>query len=137
MTTGQAVGRLKGVNLLATSVAGILDLSPTQLLGNPADEALFFPEFCYAVLRSKVGGAVTTTARVRIGGNATHDDVAPLFVIAAGAQTGAFAMPPLVTPPYVPVNLRNGPISFEVERAAIGPSELTGDILLVGTMVSG
>jgi len=72
-----------------------------------------------------------------MGANATHDDVAPLFVVGAGAQVGAFAMPPLVPAPYVPVNLRNGPIMFEVERAAIGPSAYTGDILLIGMLVSG
>jgi hypothetical protein len=134
MTTGDVVGRIKDVDLLT---AGVHELIPQFVLGNPGEEALVFPLFAYAVLRSKAGGAVTTTARIRMGGNATHDDVAPLFVVGAGAAVGAFAMPPLVPAPYVPVNLRATPISFEVERAAIGPSQYTGDILLLGMLVSG
>jgi hypothetical protein len=134
MITGQIVGRIKGADLLTP---GPVELIPAYFLGDPSEEALFFPQFAYAVLRSKAGGAVTTTARIRMGGNATHDDVVPLFVVGAGAAVGAFAMPPLVPTPYVPVNLRATPIMFEVERAAVGPSAYTGDILLVGTLVSG
>jgi hypothetical protein len=134
VTIGDLAGRAIGVNLLATGTTVLL---PTYAPGPGELEALFFPLFAYAVLRSKVGGAVTTTARVRVGSNGTHDDVMPLFVVPAGAQVGAFAMPPLVAQPFVPPNLRAGPISFEIERAAIGPSELTGDILLIGMVVSG
>jgi hypothetical protein len=132
-TTGVVSGRIKGVDLTAT---GVYEIVPAFTFGDPADDALVFPQFAYAVLRSKVG-AVTTAARIRIGGNATHDDVMPLFIVPAGAQVGGYAMPPLVVSPYVPPNLRAGSLSFEVERAAIGPSQLTGDILIVGMLVSG
>jgi len=122
------------INLL---VAGVFDLILPEVLGDPSKGVLFFPMYSYAILRSKVGGAVTTTARIRIGGNANHDDVMPLFTVPAGAQIGGIAMPPLVVPPFVPPNLRAGPISIEVERGAVGPTELTGEIMIVGVKVSG
>lgn len=134
MTVGDIAGQKRGVNLLAT---GVFTMIPQQAAGPGELESLFFPLFAYAVLRTKVGGAVTLAARIRVGGNGSHDDVMPLFVVPAGAQVGAFAMPTLVAQPFVPPDLRAGPISFEIERAAVGPTELTGDIMVVGTMVSG
>ena len=131
--TGLAFGLVTGVNLLATGTQGMIAQYPD--FGDPA--VLFFPLFSYAILRSKAGPAITLTARIRAGGNGTHDDVMPLFVVPAGAAVGVVAMPPLVVPPFVPPNLRVGPILFEVERGAVGPTTLTGGIMVVGMLVSG
>lgn len=133
----QKQAQFRGVNLLAQGSVVAIELSIIEASIDPTKEAWFFPQFSYAVLRSKVGPAVTTTARIRMGGNGTHDNVMPLFTIAAGAAVGGYSMPPFVAEPYVPHDLRTGPIYFEVERGAIGPTELTGDIMIVGTMVSG
>ena len=132
MNTANIVGVIKGVNLLAT---GVFELIPQHPF--PVSEALFFPQESYAILRGKAGPAVTTTARIRVGGNVTHDDVMPLYVVPAGATVDAPAAPPLVARPYVPPNLRAGAFSFEVERAAIGPTTLIGDIMVIGILVSG
>jgi len=47
MTSGDAVGRIKGVDLLTP---GVYELIPQFTLGNPTDEVLFFGMFAYAVL---------------------------------------------------------------------------------------
>jgi len=134
MTSGITSGQVKGVNLLAT---GVTEIIPPYVLGDPSEDVLFLPIFAYAVLRSKTGGAVTTTAQIRIGGNANHDDVMPLFTIPAGAAVDSFTMPALVAQPFKPASLRGSAVSFDVSRAAIGPSAYTGDILVVGVLVVG
>jgi hypothetical protein len=134
VATGTIGGEWRGLDLLTPGAQEMIEAYPP--LGDTSRGMLFVPQFCYAVLRSKVG-AVTTTARIRIGGNGAHDNVIPLYTIPAGAGVDAFAMPPLVASPYTPWNLRAGPILVEVERAAIGPTTYTGDIMIAGILVSG
>ena len=132
MISGLHVSRLAGVNLLATGTAVLI---PQQLQLDPG-ELVFLPQFCYVVLRTKTGPAMTVSPRIRVGANGTHDDVAPLYTVPLGANVNVFALLPLVAFPFTPVDLRAAPVLLEVQQAGVGPTALAGDILITGIMVS-
>jgi hypothetical protein len=135
MSYGYAIGRLSGVNLLALGTQNIVPAAPVD--ASDPTELFFLPVCCYAVLRTLTGPALTTAPKFRIGGNANHNDVVPLFTVPLAATVGQVAMPSVVAPPFQPPNLRNGPLVFEVQTAGVGPTVMLGDLLLIGWTVSG
>lgn len=128
ITSGNIIGKLTGVNLLATGTTVLVQ----QQIGAEPGELVFLPQFCYVVLRTKTGGALTTSPKIRVGANGTHDDVAPLYTVPLGANVNVFALLPLVAFPFTPVDLRASSVFLEVQQAGIGPTACTGDILIVG-----
>jgi hypothetical protein len=131
MTWGP-LGELTGVDLLSV---GTRQLVPLTIFPGSAD-ANMFPMFCYVVMRTRTGGALTTSPKFRIGGNGTHDDVAPIFTVPLATPLNVFQLLPLVAFPFTPVNLRTTPVVFEMTQAGIGPTACTGDVMLVGLQVS-
>ena len=129
---GNAVGRVSGLNLLAT---GVVELLPQEPQMDPG-ELNFLPQFVYVVCRTLTGSALTVSPKIRIGSNGTHDNVAPLFTVPLGVQVNVFAQMALVSFPMTPVNLRAGPVSLEVQQAGVGPTTMTGDCFIVGFKVS-
>jgi hypothetical protein len=127
--------RLFGVNLLATGTQIILPRITGLTEGT--DELFFLPLACFAVLRTMTGPALTTAPKFRIGGNANHNDVIPLFTVPLAATVGQVAMPSPVAPPFTPPNVRNADLVFEITVAGVGPTAMLGDLLLLGFVVSG
>lgn len=131
---GDAIGRISGLNLL--SPAGtLIELMPQEPPLDPGELSLL-PVQVYAVMRTRVGGALTVSPKLRIGGNATHDDVCPIFTVPLATPLNLFAQLPIVAFPLIPVNLRAGPVFLEITQAGVGPTSCTGDILLAGFKAS-
>jgi hypothetical protein len=97
---------------------------------------MFLPQFCYAALRRMAGPALTTAPKIRLGGNANHNDVAPLYTVPIGATLGVVALIPLVGYPLTPVNLATTSIILEVTIAGVGPTLMVGDLVLTGILIS-
>jgi hypothetical protein len=131
---GDAVGRISGFNLLAPA-GTLIELMPQEAQLDPGELSLL-PQFVYAVMRARTGGALSVSPKFRIGANATHDDVCPIFTVPLATPLNVFAQLPLVAFPLVPVNLRAGPVFLEITQAGVGPASCTGDILLVGFKAS-
>jgi hypothetical protein len=131
---GDAVGRIPGLNLLAPA-GSLFELVPQEPQMDPGEMSLL-PVQVYAVMRTKTGGALTVSPKFRIGGNATHDDVCPIFTVPLATPLNVFAQLPLVVFPMTPVNLRAGPVFLEITQAGVGPTTCTGDILLAGFKAS-
>jgi hypothetical protein len=127
--------RLFNVNLLAVGTQIILPRITGLTEGS--DELFFLPQVCFAVLRTMTGPALTTAPKIRIGGNANHNDVVPLYTVPLAATVGQVAMPSVVAPPFTPPNLRAVDLTLEVNVAGIGPTAMLGDLLLIGFVVSG
>jgi hypothetical protein len=125
------IGALLGVDLLSLGTQQVVALASTPGVG----EVNLLPQYCYVVMRTKVGAAMTTSPKIRMGSNGTHDDVAPLFTVPLATLVNVFALLPLVPFPFTPVNLRSVPVMFEVQQAGIGPTSCTGDVVLVGMKV--
>jgi hypothetical protein len=94
----------------------------------------FIPQFCYLGLRTLTGGALTTSPGLRVGTNATHDNVCPIFIPPTSlviGQIGSFPLKvPLIAPPLDTTDL-----FLELTQTAVGPSTMTADILLIGLLV--
>jgi hypothetical protein len=131
---GDAVGRAQGINLLAAP-GTLFQLVDQEAPLDPADLNLF-PQFVYAVMRTRTGGALSVSPKFRIGGNVTHDDVCPIFTVPLATPIGIFAQVALVAFPLVPVNLRAVPVFVEITQSGVGPTTCTGDLLLVGFKAS-
>ena len=121
------------VDLLTIQSIVLVPQSPID----PASRLLFLPQFCYVSLRTLVGPALTTAPKIRAGSNAAHNDVAPIFTVPLGASVGVVANLPLVTFPMSPPHVSLADIFLEVTQAAIGPTAMTGDIVIQGLLVSG
>jgi hypothetical protein len=134
MIMGDAVGRASGMSLLAPA-GTLIELVPQEAQLDPG-ELILLPQYIYAVMRTRVGAALTVSPKIRIGANATHDDVCPIFTVPLATPLNVFAQLPLAAFPLIPVNMRALPVYVEVTQAGVGPSSCTGDIILVGFKVS-
>ena len=94
----------------------------------------FLPLFCFLHLRTMTGGALTTSPGVRIGTNAAHNNVAPLFTPGTGIAVGVIGAMPLASPMVAPA-LDSADILLELFAAAVGPTTMTADAYLVGLVV--
>lgn len=117
--------RLVGVDLRAVG---------TQVLVPPQRGCRWIPQFCYLYLRSLTGGVLTTAPVIRIGSNAAHTNVAPAFAPPLGVAPDVIGLMPLAAPLKAP-DIDTLPILFEVQTAAVGPAEMTGDVLLIGISI--
>lgn len=119
---------LEGIDL--KSAPGTLsNLSSTRFVG-----MRFIPQFAYVHLRTMPGPALTTSPGIRIGTNGTHNNVCPNFIppttIVVG-QIGAIALAsPLIAPPVDTTDL-----ILEITQSAVGPTTMTGDVLVTGILI--
>jgi hypothetical protein len=133
MTSGLLVGHAQNINLGATGTQEIIGLQPQ----NASDlEHFFLPLYCLTVLRTLTGPAMTISPKFRIGANANHNDVCPVFTVPLAAPVGVVAFVPIVAAPFVPPNIRSAGVSIEVTVAAIGPTAILGDVILIGVVTS-
>lgn len=128
------IGRARNVNLGALGSVTIEGIDTHPQVGGERDR-FFLPLYCFAVLRTLTGPALTTSPKFRIGANANHNDVCPLFTVPLGATVGVVAMVPIVAAPFVPPNVLTVPVSLEVTIAAVGPTAILGDVLVAGLLV--
>lgn len=131
MINGHIFYRVDGCNLKAA--AGTL-----FALGNPATAPVvagrrYIPLNCFAHLRSMSGGALTTAPAFRIGTNANHNNVCPVFSPPLGIAVGVIGAVPLAVPLSAPDPAVG--IWLEMTTAAVGPAVMTADILLYGLVV--
>lgn len=108
-------------------------LFPLVPANSSQTDGRFIPQFCYVHLRSRTGTA-TTGATIRVGTNATHDNVAPSFTAPPGAAVGVIASLALASPLKAPL-IETTAILLELVSPAIGPSEMTGDIVIEGILI--
>jgi hypothetical protein len=125
--SGLVVAHVDSVSLLA---AGTVVLVPT---GPENVGKRFLPQFVYACIRTKVGPAMTTSPTIRVGSDAGHANIAPNFTPPLAVAVGSIASLPLAVPLKAPPI--DADLVLEIVTGAIGPSELTGDIVLVGVMI--
>lgn len=104
------------VSLLSTSVTEIV---PANSSGWVTTAVHLFPV--------TITGAQATAPIVRLGSNATHDNVAPLFNLGIGLVVDTQVSITLAT-----TTLQSNPVSFEVQTAGTGPTVLTADVFILG-----
>lgn len=119
------IARTRSINLLAP---GLHALAPQR------DGFRFIPQFCYLHLRTMSGGALTTAPTVRIGNNVGRNNVAPNFTPPLGVNVDALGVMPLASP-LRGLDMADGDLLFEVAVAAVGPSAMTCDVILIGVWV--
>lgn len=128
---GLAMYRLDGISFL--SAPGTLFTIITAGEGIPGQR--FLPQNCYMVPRTMTGGALNTAPSMRVGSNVNHDNVAPVFTPATSITVGRILTIPLASPLSAPP-INSSSVIFEITASAVGPTTMTGDVLLVGLMVS-
>lgn len=130
MTTGLGILVAESVNLKAapgTTVA----LTPDP----PVVTSLrFLPLFVHVHLRTMTGPALTTAPSIKIGTNAGHTNVAPLFTPPLGVNVNAIASIPLASPLAAP-QVGTATMFLEVAAAAVGPTTMTGDVIVTGLWI--
>jgi hypothetical protein len=134
------IARAEGVNLKAApgttfatdALAQVATaLAQQQVTG---DTLRFIPLHCFAVIRTMTGPALTTAPTIRVGTNATHNNIAPPFTPPVGATVGIVGVLPLASPlSLVPIDSANAFV--EVTASAVGPTTMTGDVLVFGLLV--
>lgn len=128
---GTIVFRCDGMNLKAAP--GTLFVLAEGTLGLYAG-LRFIPQFCYMHLRALSGGALTTGPRMRVGTNANHDNVCPIFTGPLGLLLNQIGSVPLAAPILAPP-IDTTDLVFEITQSAVGPAIMAADILLAGLLV--
>lgn len=130
MINGHAIYRCDGFNLRA---------APGTLftLVDPAFAAFaaqrFIPLNCFAHLRTMSGGALATAPAFRIGTNASHNDLCPIFSPPLGVNVGVIGAVPFTSPLVSPST--DVAVILELTTAAVGPTVMTADVLIYGLIV--
>ena len=125
-----AVAHAMGVNLAGDLVQ--LKFPPIDVTG--LTDLRFVPTSCVGSLRTLSGGALTTAAAFKIGSDAAHANIAPIFTIPINAVPDVIVAIPLSATRKA-INLLTDTVFLEVSTGAVGPSAIVGDILLLGTLV--
>jgi hypothetical protein len=94
----------------------------------------FIPQSCYMHLRTMAGGALTTSPGVRVGTNANHNNVCPIWIPPTSLVVGQIGIMPLAVPLIAPP-IDTTDLVLELTQTAVGPATMTADILLVGLLV--
>lgn len=116
--------KVTGVNLLATSVTSIIPVM--------ASPSRFIPTRAIIQLTSVTGAL--TAAIVRIGNNANHDNVAPLFTLTGLTVVNNTLTIPLVST-VASIDMSATAISFEVQTAGGVATVAAADVYLFGIVV--
>jgi hypothetical protein len=94
----------------------------------------FIPQFAYLFLRAMSGGALTTSPGLRMGTNATHNNLCPIFIPPTSLVINQIGTMPFASPLIAPL-IDSVDLVLELTQAAVGPAVMTADILLVGLLV--
>lgn len=94
----------------------------------------FIPQFCYVRLRSMTGPALTTSPTIRIGTNASHNNICPAFTPPTSVQVDTIGSMPLAAPLSAPP-IDVSDIILEITQSAVGPTTMLADVLLTGILV--
>lgn len=94
----------------------------------------FIPQFCYLFLRAMSGGALTTSPGLRLGTNVNHNNLCPIFIPPTSLVVNQIGTMPFASPLLAPV-IDGSDLILELTQAAVGPTVMLADILLVGILV--
>jgi hypothetical protein len=130
MTTGLATFVVDSANLMAAP-GTTFALSPNPPI---ATNLRFVPLFVHVHLRTMTGPALTTAPAIKIGTNAAHNNVAPLFSPPLGVAVNAIASIPLASPLAAP-QIGTAAMLVELATAAVGPTAMTGDVMVTGLLI--
>jgi hypothetical protein len=95
----------------------------------------FIPQFCYLFLRAMSGGALTTSPGLRLGTNANHNNLCPIFIPPTSIVVNQIGTMPFVAVLLAPA-IETLDLFLELTQSAVGPATMTADILLTGILVS-
>lgn len=130
MTTGLGILVVENVNLKAAP-GTTFALTPNPPI---ATNLRFLPLFVHVHLRTMTGPALTTAPTIRIGTNAAHNNIAPLFTPPLGVNVNAIASIPLASPLAAPM-LGVASALLELTVAGVGPTTMTGDVIVTGLQI--
>lgn len=94
----------------------------------------FVPQACYLFLRAMSGGALTTSPGLRLGTNANHNNLCPIFIPPTSIVVNQIGSMPFATPLMAPP-IETTDLFLELTQSAVGPTIMTADILLTGILV--
>jgi hypothetical protein len=117
------VVRINDVDLLAAG---------TQILLAARPGVRFLPINAFVHLRTMTGPVLTTAPAFKIGTNAAHTNVAPLFTVPLAVAVDATAPLPLATSIKPPQGVD---VVLEVATAGVGPTVMVGDLVMLGILL--
>jgi len=94
----------------------------------------FIPQAAYIFCRALSGGALTTSPGLRMGTNASHNNLCPIFIPPTSIVVNQVGTMPFASPLMAPV-IQSVDLFLEVTQSAVGPTIMTADVLLVGLLV--
>lgn len=94
----------------------------------------FLPQNCYLFLRAMSGGALTTSPGLRLGTNATHNNLCPIFIPPTSIVVNQIGSMPFASPLIAP-SIDTADLILELTQPAVGPTVMTADIILAGILV--
>jgi hypothetical protein len=109
----------------------LFTLSPAPV---GASNYRFVPQSCYIFLRAMSGGALTTSPGLRLGTNASHNNLCPIFIPPTSIVVNQIGTLPFATPLLAPT-LDSADLILELTQSAVGPTIMTADIVLAGILV--
>jgi hypothetical protein len=111
----------------------LFTLTPGATIGLYAGQR-YIPQACYLFLRAMSGGALTTSPGLRLGTNANHNNLCPIWIPPTSLVVNQIGSMPFAAPLIAPP-IDGSDLILELTQAAGGPAIMTADILLVGLLV--